>query len=227
MPDIFVKPNASGTTPSQTSTPPLPQDLQNQTALEAETIVPQKKDKIGFLTAFRQNPEQITYADLSENDQIVLFLRRHFITNLVWIVEGIFLIFLPFLLGAGSSFLNISLNIPPNIVLFAALFYYFLVFEFFFLNFLNWFYNISLVTHEQVIDIGFRILVSKNVASTKIVLVEDVSLNQIGLLRSIFDYGDVLVQTAGTQDNFEFSAVPQPEKVVHIVGDLIGGPNVA
>jgi hypothetical protein len=102
-----------------------------------------------------------------------------------------------------------------------------LVYEFFFLNFLNWFYNISLVTNQRVIDFDFRVLFSKQVAATKIVQIEDVSLNEVGLIRSVFDYGDVKIQTAGTVEFFEFLAVPHPEKVVHIISDLIGGQNVA
>jgi hypothetical protein len=75
------------------------------------------------------------------------------------------------------------------------------------------------------VDVDFSSVVYKNVSSTKLNLVQDVSFSQIGAIRTFFDYGDILVQTAGTLDNFDFTASPEPENVVHIIGDLIGGRN--
>jgi hypothetical protein len=94
-----------------------------------------------------------------------------------------------------------------------------------YINFISWYFNISLVTDKRVIDINFSNLVYKDVAATKMNLVQDVSFAQIGAIRTFFDYGDVLVQTAGTLDNFTFESAPQPENIVHIVEDLIGKHN--
>jgi hypothetical protein len=55
--------------------------------------------------------------------------------------------------------------------------------------------------------------------------VQDVSFAQVGAIRTFFDYGDVLVQTAGTLDNFIFESAPQPSNIVHITEDLIGRHN--
>ncbi len=211
MPDIFVSKKADP--------PPTVQT-------EKEVITPPSGNRVRLLTSFRLNPAGLEYSDLEPNETVFLFLRRHFATNVPWIVEGIFLIVAPLIVGALVNILNLNLAIVSgNLLLFVILFYYLLVIEFFFLNFLNWFYNISLVTNEKVVDIDFKILFSKNVASTKIVQIEDVSLNEVGLIRAVFDYGDVIVQTAGTAEFFEFLAVPHPEQVVHVIGDLIGARN--
>ena len=74
----------------------------------------------------------------------------------------------------------------------------------------------------KVIEVVFASLIYKHVSATKIDLIQDVSYSQVGVGRSIFDYGDVLVQTAGTIDNFTFDAIPEPENVVHIIEDVIG-----
>lgn len=79
-----------------------------------------------------------------------------------------------------------------------------------------------LVTNQRIVDIDFENLVYKNVAETKLTLVQDVSYTQTGAIRTVFDYGDVLIQTAGTIDNFDLHAVPIPERIVNIVEDLIG-----
>ena len=216
MPDIFVSNNSNI---AQPITPPT--QVAEKAVVEPNPD-PNAQNKLHLLTNYCINP-LIEFKDLEADDRIILFLRRHFITNFLWILEGIILIFIPLAVLMLVSLSGIDLSfIPLNFAMFSLLFYYLLVFQFFFLNFLNWFFNISLVTQQKVIDIDFKILFSKNVASTKLGQVEDVSLNEVGLLRAIFDYGDVLVQTAGTEDNFDFEGVPHPERVVHIIGDLIG-----
>jgi hypothetical protein len=41
-----------------------------------------------------------------------------------------------------------------------------------------------------------------------------------GVVRTIFNYGDVLIQTASEVPNFEFLAVPKPDQVVKVLQDL-------
>lgn len=217
MPDIFIS-NPDGTSHRGSAA----------NEIRREKAGPDKTNahKISLFASYCPSP-QIYFKDLNAGEVVLLFLRRHFVTNVPWIVQGILLILLPIFIGIIINFLGISaIVIPPNLSLFSLLFYYLLVFEFFFLHFLNWFYNISLVTNQRIIDIDFRVLHSKHVAATKIVQIEDVSLNEVGIIRSVFDYGDVRVQTAGTAVFFEFLAVPHPEKIVDLIGDLIGGPNV-
>jgi len=49
--------------------------------------------------------------------------------------------------------------------------------------------------------------------------VQDISYNQKGIFGTIFNYGNVTIQTAGEIPNFEFEIVPKPNEVVDIVGD--------
>lgn len=221
MPDIFVSnPDGKSHRSSRAN------EIRREKANSSETTVGKKTSrKISLFSSYFLNP-QVFFRDLNESEEILLFLRRHFVTNVPWIVQGIFLTLLPIFIGIIINSLGIStIIIPQSLSLFSLLFYYLFVFEFFFLHFLNWFYNISLVTNQRVIDFDFRVLFSKQVAATKIVQIEDVSLSEVGLIRSVFDYGDVRIQTAGTVEFFEFLAVPHPEKIVHIISDLIGEQN--
>lgn len=91
-----------------------------------------------------------------------------------------------------------------------------------FMSFITWFFNTSLITTERVVDIDFSEVVYKNIAETKMDLVQDVSYTQSSVIRTLFNYGDVLVQTAGTIDNFDLQAVPNPDRAVEIVEEQIG-----
>ncbi len=202
MPDVFIPEN---------TTPPAIAD-----ALSSE-------HHIHALAAFCQNPIDVTFQTQETDEEILLFLRRHFITNVPWIFISLFFLVLPILIQFAFNVTSFSLSFLPSpfITVFLS-FYYLIVFAYVFISFLTWFYNISFITTKRVVDIDFSDLVYKNIAATKLSLVQDVSYSQVGVIRSLFDYGDVLVQTAGAIDNFDLLAVPQPEKVVQIIENLIG-----
>ncbi len=50
--------------------------------------------------------------------------------------------------------------------------------------------------------------------------IEDVTYKMGGVIRTLFNYGDVLIQTAAEVTNFDFLAVPYPDKVVKVLQDL-------
>ena len=83
----------------------------------------------------------------------------------------------------------------------------------------------GLVTNKRIIDLNVYGILSKQFSETKIDLIEDVSYSQVGSIRSVFNYGDVHMQTAGTLSNFEFDRAPEPARITKIIGELIGGKN--
>lgn len=181
------------------------------------------KKSVHLFSAFCENPGDITFKNKHQDEKVLLFVRRHFITNFLWIVASFFLIILPFILGPLAAIFNLSLPfLAANQVLFFTLFYYLFVASYIFVRFITWYFNVSLVTNERVVDIDFSDVIYKNLASTTLDLVQDVSYTQAGVFRTFFHYGDVLVQTAGENTHFDFDAVPKPEDVAHIIGGLIG-----
>lgn len=222
MPDIFI-----GSKPIKEE----PKEIKTEDSAEIKPQHAKKNDKhrhYHIFASYCERPPGINFADKLEEEELLLFLRKHFVTNVPWIIKAIILALIPFVIITITSlgFINIDF-LPANYTVMIFLFYYFLVSGYIFVNYLTWFYNISLVTTQRIIDIDFSSIVFENVAATKLTQVEDVSYSQIGVVRSIFDYGDVLIQTAGTKDEFEFLAVPHPEKVISTINNLIGESNNA
>jgi len=87
-------------------------------------------------------------------------------------------------------------------------------------NFLDWFFNVCIVTNLRIVDIDFVNLIYKNVSDANINKIQDVSYNMGGVIRTIFNFGDVVIQTAAEIEQFEFEAVPNPARVVKILEDL-------
>ncbi|HBB76587.1 MAG: hypothetical protein A2186_01940 [Candidatus Levybacteria bacterium RIFOXYA1_FULL_41_10] len=217
MPDIFV----SNTEPEEKKETPHGEEHKVLQSI-AKTITTDSSDNmLHFLTSYCERPKGVFFTNLEEGEEIILFLRRQLVTNAPWIIKALVASLLPIFFFIGMNLLGLVLPLPEDYILVFTFFYYLVVLGYVFLNFISWFYNVSLVTTARVVDIDFSQLVYESVAATKLPQIEDVSYHQVGVLPSIFDYGDVSVQTAGSASNFLFASVPHPEKVVHIINGLI------
>jgi hypothetical protein len=177
-----------------------------------------------FFASYSAHPNGINLTEKFEQEELLLFLRKHFITNFPWLFIAFLASLVPILILITFTFGIVSITLfPVRFSIIITIFYYFFIFSgYMFVCFITWFYNISIVTNERVVDIEFSSLVFEHVAATKLSQLEDVSYAQIGIVRSVFDYGDVNLQTAGTLPEFEFLAVPHPEKIIKIINNLIG-----
>jgi hypothetical protein len=217
MPDIFVantKPNI----------PEKPDVLDQQVKkLNVDTYLDEPNNSIHIFSSFCKNPADVTFQNQDEGEKVLLFLRRANITNVKWVLIGIILLIIPLFFILTKNIIGSPLDILPARYSFIfILFYYLLIATYFYINFITWYFNIAIITDRRIMDVDYTGLVYKNVAATKMNLVQDISYTQIGVARNFFDYGDVLVQTAGTLENFHFESAPQPENIVHIIEDLIG-----
>ncbi len=225
MSDIFVANNNSNSKENQQVTNDV---AENDTGENPPSYASQLEKQgsgsmVHLFTSYCEKPDDITFENQDENEKVLLFIRKDLITNIPWIIAGILLIAIPIIVMPVLSLFHIPTSLlPSNYSLVLTVFYYLFVTTFLFINFITWYFNIDIVTEKRVIDIDFEGIVYKNIAATKLSLVQDVSYTQIGVVRTLFDYGDVLVQTAGTIDNFTFEAVPRPEDAVHVVENLIG-----
>lgn len=204
MPDIYIS-----QLPEENSS------LDPKTKIVPQNQEPQEKKRP--LAAFVVNPTGIHFENQDKDEKIILFLRMHWITNLRWLVITIALILAPLIL----HFFPLIGFLPFRFQLIAVLMWYLLVLAFIFENFLVWFFNTYIVTDERVIDIDFCNLLYKQVAETNVDKIQDITYNMGGAIRTLFNYGDVLIQTASEHPNFEFEAVPRPDQVAKILQGLM------
>lgn len=174
--------------------------------------------------SFCEHPDGIHFEHQEKDEHILLFLRKHFITNFTWIVSVFFLLILPFIINLLLPLTGFSPIIPSpnNFFLIFILFYYLVVITYAFIQFITWYYTISIITEKRIVDIDFSDVVFHDVAVTKLELIEDTNYTQIGFIHTLFNYGDVFVQTAGEKLHFDFLSVPKPTRVVDIIQNLLG-----
>ena len=191
---------------------------------ETPGAIPALAPRTHHFASFSENPNGVHFEHQEKDEHILLFLRKHFITNLTWIISVIALLILPFIINILLPLTGFSSIFPPpnNFFLIFILFYYLVIVTYGFIQFITWYYTISIVTQKRIVDIDFSDVVFHDVAVTKLNLIEDTNYTQIGFIHTLFNFGDVFVQTAGEKLHFDFLSVPNPTRVVNIIQNLLG-----
>ncbi|NMB56861.1 PH domain-containing protein [Candidatus Beckwithbacteria bacterium] len=167
--------------------------------------------------AFQTFPQKISFENQDQKEEIIIFLRRHIITNLGWILFSLLFCLAPVVF----IYMPMIKMMPSNFQFIMFVLWYLFVLAFILENFLSWFFNVYIVTDERMIDVDFYSLIYKKVSDAKLDKIEDVTYVQGGLLQSFFNYGTVRIQTAGTKGEFEFEDVPKPGLIVKILNELL------
>ncbi len=190
----------------------------------AKTDIPEQELNVvpGLFTALIKNPKKLKFIHQEEDEHILLFVRRHFATNIPWIIFSIVALFVPAVFLAIWQYQTIlRFSISPAFIFILLSFYYLIIFGFAFYNYLEWFYNIGIVTQKRIMDIDFIHLSYINIAITQLPEVEDVIHKQKGFFSSFFDYGDVIAHTVAGKEDFVFEHIPNPARVVDSISKLI------
>jgi membrane protein YdbS with pleckstrin-like domain len=169
------------------------------------------------LSAFFYLPEKVNFETREKKEKVVLLLRRHFVTNIKWIFLSIVMLFAPLIL----VIFPLITFLPGNYQFIVVLIWYLITIAYILESFLNWFFNVNIVTDERIVDIDFHNLIYKEVSDAKIERIQDVTYKMGGVLRTVFNYGDVFIQTAAEVPSFEFLGIPKPDQVAKVLQDLM------
>lgn len=174
-----------------------------------------------FYSSLCYYPEGVTFQNQEADEEIILLIRRDFITNVPWILSVLFFaLLLPALfLAVPFFFPNISVN--QLLISLSVAFYYTVLSTFALLYFTIWYFNVGLVTNKRVIDLDVANILVKETSEARLSSIADVSYTQIGGIRGIFDYGDVKVLTETYEQNIEFDRAPNPNMIRKIIGELL------
>ncbi|OGM18388.1 hypothetical protein A2685_02470 [Candidatus Woesebacteria bacterium RIFCSPHIGHO2_01_FULL_37_10] len=165
------------------------------------------------LAAFIYRPDKVNFVNKDAEEKVILLLRKHPITNIRWVVLSFFMIVLPQFFSA-FDFLPF---LPANYILVIMLAWYLVVSAYIIEQFLRWFFNVNIVTDERIIEVDFVHLLYREMTDANIDQIQDVTPRVIGGVRTFFNYGDVVIQTAAAIPLITFEAVPDPDRVAKVL----------
>ena len=196
--------------------------IQKQIPGLSKDTPPKAGSKNKFFSAFMVRPNGVRFETQEETEEVILLMRRHPITNLGWILSMAVLLLVPtivapLILRSGLPAMDFSWGY----YLIIPLMWYLGTFGYGFACFLSWYFNVYIVTNKRIVDIDWYSLLYKKLASAQLEKIQDVNYKQSGLIESFFDFGDIHIQTAGTEPNFDFEHIPQPDRVVREINKIL------
>lgn len=223
MPDLYSS-NQPKPNPLQPKAEPKAEPKPVETVNPAVTLEKQKivrdflPSKTGHsLSSLLVLPHDgIRFQTQEPEEEILMILRRHWITNIPWFFIALVLFFSPMVL---TSFPLLD-SFPWKYRIVFVIIWYLILLMFVFEKFLTWFFNMTIITDERIVDVDFINLTTKKVSDCDLDKIQDVSYTNSGAIGTIFNFGNVTVQTAAEIVEFVFEDVPHPSKVADILQRL-------
>lgn len=155
-------------------------------------------------------------------EEILTVLHRHWFD----VLSQFFIVFLMLILFLGSYGLSFfyydSLANPELVILFAFIrnLFFILIWLTFFVIWIDYYFDVWIVTNERIINIEQKGLFSKIVSELELEKIQDVTTDVKGIIPTFLNYGDLIVQTAAEQERFFFHNIPDPYAVKDLVMKL-------
>lgn len=215
---LTPQPTPPKDTPTTPSTPSQASPNQDNTT---ETLHNHTHTKPKFYSSLCQYPENVTFQNQESDEEVILLIRRDFITNVPWIISIFLLSLVPILLSALIPLFFSNIHITQPFIGLTIAFFYLVLFAFAVLNFAIWYFNVGLITNKRVIDMDVENILVKETSEARLESIADVTYTQIGGIQGVFDYGNVRVLTQTYEQNLEFDRAPSPNLIRKIIGQLI------
>jgi hypothetical protein len=214
MPDVYINPEDAPKPKSEAQK--IKQKTAENLAIPPDNIENLPDHTHNPLSSYCYYPHHVHFLNQDPDETIVLLVRRHFFTNLGWIAMVIFMILAPLIL----NYFPLLAFLPAKFQMAALLVWYLLTLAIGIQGFFSWFFSINLITNKRVIDVDFENLIYRKITDAEINKIEDATVLTGSVVRTLFDYGDLIIQTAAEIPEVTFEAVPHPDKIDKILSNL-------
>lgn len=157
-------------------------------------------------------------------EHIVYKVRRHPITLVPAILSFLVLLAIPallyffFIVRLFPSFLSGTFSYPFLVL--AGSVYCLSVILFFYTYFVSFYLDMLIVTNDRLLHIEQQGLFARTISEVDLYKIQDITSAINGFIPSVFNYGNLLIQTAGAVERFIITSVPHPEMLRRAILDL-------
>ena len=166
----------------------------------------------------------VYFPSQKENEKVYITARRHWLVFVekvfLHIVFGIVPYIFYLVLGYILPTINSHPVIDPAITLFFSLYYLYLLL-FIYHDFVDYYLDVWIVTDERIVRIEQLGLFRRTVAEIKLYRIQDVSTEVRGILRTFLGYGSLKIQSAGTEQQFIFTDMPNVKDHAQTINTLV------
>lgn len=162
------------------------------------------------------------FSSQQEDEDVVMIIRKHWFVLVPSFAMGIFvylfgiLLVTVFPLFIPSLVSGLAYNIYVLVVSLLFLFNTAYLFSVWLIHYLN----VGIITTEHVVEICQESLFSRKISQLGLDKIQDVTASQKGITQTMFNYGDVDIQTAGELPNFNFTHIPTPNEIAQRIMEI-------
>ncbi len=158
----------------------------------------------------------LRFEEQAPDEKVILAVRAHPISQIYWLINGLVMIFILLIV---NIFLPSILK--TKYIFFIDFFIFSVILSYFWFNIVSWHFNVGIITSQRVVDIDFSSILYKEFSTAMLGRIEDVTSKTSGFFASFADYGNVHIQTAGTETNLDFINIPKPTETAKIINSLL------
>lgn len=189
-------------------------------AMEIQEVSKRIPKHAGSPFGLEFRPRDIRFATQDKDERVFILVRRHWITNIDWAIANVLFGLIPFFVFPFLSFFDLGLEVSAGLQFLFVIFFYSLVFTNVFREFIDWYYDIYIVTNDKILSYEFTPFTSYTVKEAMLTNIEQVQESSAGLIAGIFNYGNVSLSTASEDGNFRFNKIPNPTLLRDVIADL-------
>lgn len=164
------------------------------------------------------------HIQLKSWERVVFFLRRHWLIFFSDVAVVLVLASIPigayFILAITVPGLLTDATTQPGLILLASA-YYLTIWLVFLTKFVDFYLDAWIVTNDRIVSIEQKGLFSRTISELDLAKIQDVTSEVKDVIPSIFNYGNVYVQTAGEVERFIFEQVSHPHDIRKRILELV------
>jgi hypothetical protein len=153
-----------------------------------------------------------TFEGIHHDEETVLIIRRHWFAPTMMVISLILAAIVPLIailiLGALYGFLGFG-----GIVTLAYTIYLLSIWFGIFYTLMLYSLDVWIVTNLRIIDSRQHGFFSRTVSELPLPKVQDITVEVEGVIETFLNFGDIKVQSAGTEERFIFLEIPNPAQV--------------
>ncbi|MBN2094081.1 MAG: PH domain-containing protein [Candidatus Zambryskibacteria bacterium] len=159
-----------------------------------------------------------------DDERVILLIRRHPFFIILHLIFFTILFFVPIFLGLMfSNFLIVS-GLSDVFFLLSSL-WFILTWLLTFYSLTMYLLDVWIVTNKRIIDSTQHGFFNRKVSELHLKRIQDMSVEIKGVIQTLFTFGDLRVQTAGTEEKFKFLQIPFPLEAKDKIMGLITKEN--
>ena len=86
---------------------------------------------------------------------------------------------------------------------------------------LKWYYTVNIITDQRIVVIRMENAFYHSYAEAQLEKIENVTHTNVGIISTLFDVGDVKIETAGHGVDFSMKTLPRPRELQDVINDLL------